>query len=93
MSFEQDEYEMMVKDTESLSREELKAVIDYWGDEPESPAQKKIQLIAIEELKRRNSERAYRIKLLNKSLSASSIIGRWISSVKAIVCKFVEIKD
>ena len=26
---EQNEYEMIVKDTEALSREELKAVIDY----------------------------------------------------------------
>ena len=36
MCLEQNEYEMIAKDTEALSREELKAVIDYWEDEDEN---------------------------------------------------------
>ena len=65
------EYEMVVKDTEGLLREELKAVIDFWEDEAENSAHKQIQSIAIEELKRRNISRAAKIKLLNKSLLKS----------------------
>ena len=34
---------MIVKDTEALSREELKAVLDYGEDEAKNSAHKKIQ--------------------------------------------------
>ena len=88
---DQNEYEIVVKDTESLSREELKALIDYWEDEAENSTQKQIQYIAIAELKRRNTERDSQIKLLNKSLLASSRIGRWKSTWTAILSKFVEL--
>ena len=68
---DQNEYEMVVKDTEGLLREELKAIIDFWEDEAENSTHKQIQSIAIEELKRRNIYRTAQIKLLNKSLLKS----------------------
>ena len=69
---ERKEYEIIVKETEALSREELKAVIDYWEDEAENFAHEQIQSIAIAELKKRNNARNSQIKLLTKSLLASS---------------------
>ena len=84
---------MIVKDTEALSREELKAVIDYWKDEAHNPIHKKIQSIAAAELKKRNITRNSKIKLLNKSLLASSIIGRWKAAAKVFLAKYVELKN
>ena len=71
VSLEQNQYDMIVKDTEVLSREELKAVIDYWEDEAQNSFHEQIQSIAIAELKRRNTARDSQIKLLNKSLFLS----------------------
>ena len=67
MFLDQNEYEIVVKETEVLSREELKAVIDYWEDESKNWAHKQIQSIAIAELKKRNTARTAQIKPLNKS--------------------------
>ena len=84
---------MIVKDTEALSREELKAVIDYWEDEAENSIHEQIQSIAVAELNKRNIERNSQIKLLNRSLMASSRNGRWRSAAKAFLTRFVEIKN
>ena len=72
MCLEQNEYEMIAKDTEALSREELKAVIDYWEDEAENSIHEKIKSIAVAELNKRNIARNFQIKLLNRSLMSSS---------------------
>lgn len=93
MCLEQNEYEMIVKDTEALSREELKAVIDYWEDEAENSLHEQIQSIAVAELNKRNTTRHSQIKLLNRSLLASSRIGRWRSAAQAFLARFVEIKN
>tara|TARA_B100000965_G_scaffold266906_1_gene225578 strand:- start:46 stop:246 length:201 start_codon:yes stop_codon:yes gene_type:complete len=63
---------MIAKDTEALSREELKAVIDYWEDEAENSIHEKIKSIAVAELNKRNIARNFQIKLLNRSLMSSS---------------------
>ena len=76
-----------------LSREELKAVIDYWEDEAENSLHEQIQSIAVAELNKRNTARNSQIKLLNRSLTASSRIGRWRSAAKAFLTRFVEIKN
>jgi len=93
VSLEQNEYEMIVKDTQALSREELKAVIDYWEDEAENSMHEQIQSIAVAELNKRNTARNSQTKLLNRSLMASSRIGRWRSAAKAFLTRFVEIKN
>jgi len=38
-------------------------------------------------------ERQKQIDLLTKSLTSSSRIGRWISSLKAVIRQFVDIKN
>ena len=47
---DENEYKKIVNDTAALSREELKAVIDYWEDEAKNLVQELIQNIAITEL-------------------------------------------
>tara|TARA_B100000965_G_scaffold125261_2_gene103961 strand:+ start:12514 stop:12810 length:297 start_codon:yes stop_codon:yes gene_type:complete len=92
VNLEENEYEKLVKDTAALSREELKAVIDYWEDEAENLLHEEIQYLAITELKKRNKEREEQIKFLNQSLLASSRTGRWLSHAKSFLRRYVEIK-
>tara|TARA_B100001250_G_C19123389_1_gene496323 strand:+ start:70 stop:375 length:306 start_codon:yes stop_codon:yes gene_type:complete len=90
---DENEYKKIVNDTAALSREELKAVIDYWEDEAKNLVQELIQNIAITELKKRNKEREDQIKLLNQSLLASSKIGRMRSNAKAFLRRYIDVKD
>ena len=92
MCLEEDSYEMIVSEYRSMDREELKANIDYWEEEAEWSHQLQILDIARQELERRNKERQEQIDLLTKSLSSSSRLGRWISSGKAVIRNFVELK-
>ena len=92
MCLEEDSYEMIVSEYRSMDREELKANIDYWEEEAEWSHQLQILDIAKKELERRNKEREEQIELLTKSLSSSSRLGRWISSGKAVIRNFVELK-
>ena len=92
MCLEEDSYEMIVSEYRSMDREELKANIDYWEEEAEWSHQLQILDIARQELERRNKERQEQIELLTKSLSSSSRLGRWISSGKAVIRNFVELK-
>ena len=61
---------MIAKDTEALSREELKVVIDDWEDEAEKSIHEQIQSIAVAELNKINTARNSQIKPLNRSLIA-----------------------
>ena len=92
VNFEENEYENTVRDIAVLSREELKAIIDYLDDEAENLRHEEIQYIAINELKRRNKEREDQIQLLNQSLLASSKLGRILSLGKAFLRRYVELK-
>tara|TARA_Y100001968_G_C18823232_1_gene465611 strand:+ start:250 stop:528 length:279 start_codon:yes stop_codon:yes gene_type:complete len=89
---EEESFEMVLSEYRSMDREELKANIDYWEEEAEWSDQLHILDIAKQELERRNKEREEQIELLTKSLSSSSRFGRWISSGKAVIQKFVELK-
>ena len=89
---EEESFEMVLSEYRSMDREELKANIDYWEEEAEWSDQLHILDIAKQELERRNKEREEQIELLTKSLSSSSRLGRWISSGKAVLRKFVELK-
>tara|TARA_B100000579_G_C22160832_1_gene545142 strand:- start:95 stop:376 length:282 start_codon:yes stop_codon:yes gene_type:complete len=91
MCLEQEDHEILIKEYRSMDREELKASIDYWEEEAEWSHQLQILDIAKEELERRNKERQEQIELLTKSLSSSSRFGRWISSGKAVIRRFVEL--
>ena len=92
MCLEEDSYEMFFNEYRNMDREDLKAIIDYWEEAAEWSHQLQILDIAKQELERRNKEREEQIELLTKSLSSSSRLGRWISSGKAVIRKFVELK-
>jgi hypothetical protein len=54
---------------------------------------KKTLLLQKNELELKYKERQEQIELLTKSLTSSSRIGRWISSFKAVINQFVDIKN
>ena len=92
MSLESEDHEMLVKEFRCMDREELKATIDYWEDEAVWSHQLKMLDIVKQELNQRDKERQEQIELLTKSLSSSSRFGRWVSSGKAVLRKFMELK-
>ena len=92
MSLESEDHEMLVKEFRGMDREELKATIDYWEDEAVWSHQLKMLDIVKQELNQRDKERQEQIELLTKSLSSSSRFGRWVSSGKAVLRKFMELK-
>ena len=93
MSLESEDHEMLVKELRGMDREELKANIDYWEDEALQSHQLQMLDMVKQELNQRDKERQEQIELLTKSLSSSSRVGRWISSGRAIIRKFVELKN
>ena len=92
MSLESEDHEMLVKEFMGMDREELKATIDYWEDEAVWSHQLQMLDMGKHELNQRDKERQEQIELLTKSLSSSSRLGRWLSSGKAVLRKFVELK-
>ena len=76
-----------------MDREELKVNIDYWEDEALQSHQLQMLDMVKQELNQRDKERQEQIELLTKSLSSSSRVGRLISNGRAIIRKFVELKN
>ena len=92
MPLESESHEMLVKELRGMDREELKATIDYWEDEAVWSHQLQMLDMVKQELNQRDKERQEQIELLTKSLSSSSRLGRLLSSGKAVLRKFVELK-
>ena len=92
MPLESESHEMLVKEIRGMDREELKATIDYWEDEAVWSHQLQMLDMVKQELNQRDKERQDQIELLTKSLSSSSRLGRLLSSGKAVLRKFVELK-
>tara|TARA_B100000579_G_scaffold243669_1_gene199946 strand:+ start:625 stop:855 length:231 start_codon:yes stop_codon:yes gene_type:complete len=76
-----------------MNIEELRASIDHWEENTDCSNQLKILDIAKTELELKYKERQQQIELLTKSLTSSSRVGRWISSIRAILNQFVESKN
>ena len=93
MPLESEDHEMLFKELRGMDREELKATLDYWEDEAVWSHQLQMLDMVKQELNQRDKERQEQIELLTKSLSSSSRLGRWISSGKAIIRKFLEFKN
>ena len=81
---EPDDLQMFISRCRTMDIEELKSNIDNWEGKNNSSIQLKNLDIAKNELELKYKERQEQIELLTKSLTSSSRIGRWISSVKAI---------
>ena len=77
----------------TMDSEELKSNIDGWEGKNDCSIQKEDLDIAKNELELKYKERQEQIDLLTKSLTSSSRIGRWMSSLKAVIKQFVDIKN
>mgnify|MGYP001189604974 CR=1 FL=1 len=84
MSSEPNNLRILVSKYRSMSIEELKASIDYWEKVNDCSIQPQKIDLAKNELEIKYNERKEQIKLLTESLTSSSRIGRWISSVKSV---------
>ncbi len=93
MSLKPDELKMLISKYRTMNIEELKASIDHWEENTDCPKQIQSIDIAKNELELKSEERQEQIELLTKSLSSSSRVGRWISSVRAIINELVKSKN
>ena len=71
---------------------ELKSNIDDWEDNNDCFIQFQKLDIAQTEIDLNYKNRQEQIDLLTESLTSSSRIGRWISSIRAIINQFVQSK-
>ena len=93
MSPEPDDLQMLISKYRTMDIEELEASIDNWDKENGCPTQNQSLDIAKNELEVKYKERQEQIDLLTKSLTSSSRIGRWISSIKAVIKQFVDFNN
>ena len=85
MRSEPDDLQIFISQCRTMDIEELKSNIDNWERKIDSSIQLKNLDIAKNELELKYKERQEQIELLTKSLTSSSRIGRWISSVAAVI--------
>ncbi len=93
MSPKPDDLKILISKYKKMNIEELKANIDQWEDKAVCSIQLQNIGIAKSVLELKYKERNEQIELLTKSLTSSSRIGRWMSSIKAILNQFVESKN
>ena len=89
---EPDDLKMLISQYRTMNIEELKSSIDILEGKSSSSYQLRRLDIAKNELELKYIERQTQIELLTKSLTSSSRIGRWISSSKAVLKRFLEFK-
>jgi len=68
-----------------MNIEELEASIDQWEESTDFSNQIQTLDIAKKELELKYKERKEQIELLTKSLTSSSRLGRWFSSIRAVL--------
>ena len=85
---EPDELNMLISQYRTMNIEELKSSIDILEGKTNSSNQLRKLDVAKNELELKYIERQTQIELLTKSLTSSSRIGRWVSSVKALLKQF-----
>ena len=82
---EPDDLQILISKYKTMDIEELKSNIDNWEEKSHSSIHQKTLDIAKNELELKYKERQEQIELLTKSLTSSSRIGRWFSSVAAVI--------
>ena len=93
MSSEPDNLQTLISKYRTMDIYELELNIDNWDKENDCPIQNQSLAIAKTELEIKYKERQEQIELLTKSLTSSSRLGRWISSIRAVLKHFVESKN
>ena len=90
---EPDDLKILISKYRTMGIEELEASINDWEGKNDCSIQKENLDIANNELELKYKDRQEQIDLLTKSLTSSSRIGRWMSSLKAVIKQFVDIKN
>ena len=90
MRSEPDDLQTFISQCRTMDIEELKSNIDNWDKKNDSSIQFKNLDIAKNELELKYEKRQEQIELLTKSLTSSSRIGRWISSVAAVIKQVIK---
>ena len=93
MSLKPNDLEMLISKYRTMNIEELRAFIDHWEESKDCPSQLQSIDIAKNELELKYKERQEHIELLTKSLTSSSRVDRWISSIRVILNQFIESKN
>ena len=93
MSLEANDLQTIVSKYRAMDIEELKENIIDLEEKSDCSLQLSKLDFAINELELKYKEREEQIDLLTKSLASSSRIDRWISSFKAVINQFVDIKN
>ena len=82
---EPDDLQILISKYRTMDIEELKSNIDNWEEKKDSSIQHENLEIAKNELELKYKERQEQIELLTQSLTSSSRIGRWISSIAVVI--------
>ena len=90
---EPDDLQMFISMCRTMDIEELNSNIDYWERKEDCSTHIKKLVIATNELELKYKERQEQIELLTKSLTSSSRIGRWISSIAAVIKPAIKFKN
>ena len=93
MSLEANDLQTIVSNYRAMDIEELKKNIIDLEEKSDCSLQLSKLDFAINELELKYKEREEQIDSLTKSLASSSRIDRWISSFKAVINQFVDIKN
>ena len=93
MSSGTNDLQALVSNYRTMDIEELETNIFILEEKSDCSLQTTNLDFAINELELKYKEREEQIDLLTKSLASSSRMERWISSFKAVINQFVDIKN
>ena len=93
MSSGTNDLQALVSNYRTMDIEELETNIFILKEKSDCSIQTTNLDFAINELELKYKEREEQIDLLAKSLASSSRIERWISSFKAVINQFIDIKN
>ena len=88
-----DDLRRLMTEYKTMNIEDLKENINQLYADNDCFNQHQLLEIAKNELKLKYQEREEQIVLLTKSLSSSSRIKRWISSIKEVIKQFIHLKN
>ena len=77
----------------TMNIEELRACIDHWEENNAYSDQRQRIDVAKKELELKYKERQEQIELLTSSLTSSSRVVRWISSIRTLLNQILESKN
>ena len=92
MSSDPDNLQILISKYRTMDIYELEANIDNWDKENDCPTRNQSLVIAKNELEIKYKDRQEQIELLTKSLTSSSRVVRWISSIKAVIKQLLKLK-